>query len=73
MAKGGPNRSGAKGRKIGRWERKPSNKLYKAQGRWISNRARRLRKHMARHPNDEVAKAAVDRSLLARGQERERA
>jgi hypothetical protein len=40
-----------KGRKIGRWLRKPSYKRYLAESRWLKNKARRLARYMRKHPN----------------------
>jgi hypothetical protein len=30
----------------------PSNKMYSSTKRWITNKAKKLSKHLAKHPND---------------------
>jgi hypothetical protein len=39
-----------KGRKIGRWKRKPSYKRYLAERRWIKNKAKGIVRFMRKHP-----------------------
>lgn len=44
-------RGGKKNRKHGNKKKKPAQKRYTAERRWISNKARRIRKYMRQHPN----------------------
>ena len=46
-------KQGKRGRKIGRWSKKPSNQRYLAQRRWEKNKARRA----ARRAREAKAKA----------------
>ncbi|MFQ6011539.1 MAG: hypothetical protein ACE5KG_05150 [Nitrososphaerales archaeon] len=58
MAKKKANRGGKKGRKIGRSKEKCQR--YRAAGTREKNKIRKVRKHVRRHPNDAVARRALD-------------
>ena len=49
-----------KGRKIGRWLRKPSYKRYLAERRWLYNKARKIAKYIRKHPNWKPTNLAPD-------------
>ena len=51
MAEQQKRRGGKKGRKYGRWQRKPHNLAYKSQNKQDKNKARRIMKMMRRFPN----------------------
>lgn len=51
MADERKRKGGKKGRKYGRWGRKPHNNAYKAQNKRDQNKARRIAKHIKRFPN----------------------
>jgi len=52
--------TGGKGaRKIGRNMRKPSCARYRNELRWLKNKARKLKRHLKRHPTDQAAIRAL--------------
>lgn len=52
--------TGKKGnRKAGRNMRKPTCARYKAEMRWLKNKAKKLRKHLKKYPNDTTAIRAL--------------
>jgi len=50
---------GKKGRKIGRTAKHPSSCRYKGEQRWISNRIRRMERHIRKYPNDAQARSLL--------------
>lgn len=48
-------RGGKKNRKHGRQKRRPAYKRYNAEARWITNKMRKLRRHMRRYIRDKQA------------------
>jgi len=48
------------GKKINRMSRSPSHNLYNSQARWITNRIRRIKRHLKRQPNDKCAQKALE-------------
>lgn len=52
-------KQGGKGRKIGRWKKSPSMMNYKAQNRCEKNKARKMKRHAANHPNDAQVVVAI--------------
>lgn len=51
---------GRKNRKHGRQaERSPAMARYRAEERWVKNRARRIRRHLKRFPDDRQARHAL--------------
>lgn len=48
------NKAKAKGKKIGRWNRKPSHKKYVAEKRWNKNKAKRIVRMMKKHSNYKI-------------------
>jgi hypothetical protein len=51
MGRGNDVAKQSKGRKVGRWTRKPAHQRYTAGRRWIRNKARSILRMMHRHPN----------------------
>ena len=47
------------GRKIGRMLRSPAHLRYNQEHRRDKNKKRKLRKHLKRHPNDQIALKSV--------------
>ncbi len=47
----GQSRGGAGTRKYGRYDRKPANKRYRNEKRWITNKAKGIKKYMKSNPN----------------------
>jgi hypothetical protein len=45
------HKGGKKNRKHGRQKKKPAQKRYTAERRWIKNKAKKIRKYMRTHPN----------------------
>lgn len=56
-------------KKFGRFDRKSSNKRYRDEMRWVTNKAKSIRRHMKQHPNYRASntkpevKAALKRLL----------
>ena len=48
------------GKKIGRSLRSPSHNLYTSQRRWAINKQKKLVRHLKAHPNDKVARGALE-------------
>jgi hypothetical protein len=55
-------KKGKKGRKIGRWSKKPTNLAYKAQNRRDANKKRRIEKMIRRFPRYRAPGWIVDRA-----------
>jgi ribosomal protein S15P/S13E len=62
LLKGGKKnrKKGKKGRKIGRYSKHPSSQRYKNEKRWLSNRVKRIERHLKRFPHDKQARRALD-------------
>jgi len=52
LKKGGGKKKGKKGRKIGRVARHKSSLRYKNERRWLTNRLKRMARHMKHYPDD---------------------
>jgi ribosomal protein S15P/S13E len=52
-------KKGKKGRKIGRYSKHPSSQRYKAERRWLTNKEKRIKRHLKRFPNDKQAQRAL--------------
>jgi ribosomal protein L19E len=55
--KGGKKGGGS--RKIGRYAKSPSSQRYKSEKRWLSNKLKRLERHLRYFPNDNQAHRAL--------------
>ena len=59
ISKAGGNKQGKKSRKWGWYKRSASCMRYKGEQRWVSNRIRRMERHLKRFPNDEQARSIL--------------
>lgn len=50
---------GKKNRKIGRYSKSPSCARYRSEKRWLTNKERKLKKHVKRQPGDVQARSAL--------------
>jgi hypothetical protein len=57
LSKGGKKKKGKKARKLGRYSRHPSSVRYRSEHRWVSNKLRRMARHIKYYPADAQAKA----------------
>ena len=57
--KGKKKNKGKKNRKLGRYGRHPSSQRYKGEKRWLTNRVKRIERHLKRFPNDQQARRAL--------------
>lgn len=61
LSKGKKKSKGKKGRKIGRYGKHPSSQRYKSEKRWLTNKIRRMERHLRKHPGDNQTKSALKR------------
>ena len=54
---------GKKGRKIGRSKKHPAAQRYLYDRRWIENKAKRMRRHLKRYPDDKQAQGLLNTYL----------
>lgn len=56
---GAGRKKGKKGRKIGRYTKHQASMRYKAERRWLTNRLRRIKRHLRRFPSDLQARGVL--------------
>jgi len=58
--KKGGSKSGGGARKIGRNAASPAAKRYKSEMRWVSNKIKRVKRHLKRYPEDGQARGWME-------------